>query len=852
LALSLAPLPIDALLPELVAKLTGANCLVLRAPPGAGKTTRVAPALLDAGLAGQKNLLLLQPRRLAARAAAERIAQERGVALGQEVGYQVRFERRAGPRTRILVMTDGMLLRRLQDDPFLEDVGCVVFDEFHERSLNLDLALAMIRRAQLELRPELRVVVMSATLAAGPVARFLGDCPQVEAEGRMFPVNVRYLRHARSEPLEAVVARCVAESLEQIAGHVLVFLPGQREIWRVQRQLESLARAADVLVMPLHGELPLAEQQAVLEPSAQRKIVLATNVAETSITIEGVTAVVDSGLARRQQFDPGMGINHLELCRISRAAADQRAGRAGRTGPGICLRLWTEREQQGMSDFEIPEVLRVDLAGPVLELLHWGEADPAKFAWFEPPPDESLRRAEVLLRRLGATDDTGLTPLGRQMVRLPVHPRIARLLLVGHAAGHSDEAALVAAMLSERDPLRQAERRQQPLEHWSASDVLDRMAIVEEFERGGTQSPAGGQLNRNAARFILRARDQLLRLLDQEPGDKGEPGGKGPAVSISAAEAVRRALFTAYPDRLARRRAAGSRRAVMVGGRGVCLAPESAVVESELFVCVEMQEIGQSEALVRQASAVERAWLPSEQLHLAVDLEFDPERERVLAVRRTRFEDLVIDEAPIGMPPGADAAEILAREAAARLQPSQWFDDEAQSFVARVDLLRRHMPELDWPPLAEDDPNRLLPELCQGCISFEDLRRKNVLPLLQGRLSSRQLATLDREAPLRIRVPSGSQIAVDYTVGKPPALAVRIQELYGLAETPRIAGGRVRLVLHLLAPNMRPQQVTDDLASFWANTYEQVRKDLKRRYPKHSWPDNPASAQAECAPGPRR
>ena len=755
-------------------------------------------------------------------------------------------------------MTDGMLLRRLQDDPYLEDVGCVVFDEFHERSLNLDLALAMIRRAQLELRPELRVVVMSATLAAGPVARFLGDCPQVEAEGRMFPVDVRYLRHARSEPLEAVVARSVGEALEQTAGHVLVFLPGQREIWHAQRQLESLPQAADVSVMPLHGELPLAEQQAVLEPSAQRKVVLATNVAETSITIEGVTAVVDSGLARRQQFDPALGINHLELCRISRAAADQRAGRAGRTGPGICLRLWTEREQQGMSDFEIPEVLRVDLAGPVLELLHWGEADPAKFAWFEPPPDESLRRALVLLRRLGATDDAGLTPLGRRMVRLPVHPRIARLLLVGHAAGHSNEAALVAAMLSERDPLRQAERRQQPLEHWSASDVLDRMAIVEEFERGGTQSPAGGQLNRNAARFILRARDQLLRLLDQEPGgkgepgDKGEPGGKGPSVSISAAEAVRRALFTAYPDRLARRRAAGSRRAVMVGGRGVCLAPESAVVESELFVCVEMQEIGQSEALVRQASAVEREWLPSEQLQVTVDLEFDPERERVLAVRRTRFEDLVIDEAPIGMPRDADAAEILAREAAARLQPSQWFDDEAQSFVARVDLLRRHMPELDWPPLAEDDPNRLLPELCRGCLSFDDLRRKAVLPLLQGRLSSRQLAALDREAPLRIRVPSGSQIAVDYTVGKPPALAVRIQELYGLAETPRIAGGRVRLVLHLLAPNMRPQQVTDDLASFWANTYEQVRKDLKRRYPKHSWPDDPASAQAECAPGRRR
>jgi ATP-dependent helicase HrpB len=846
LALSLAPLPIDVLLPDILATIGRANCLVLRAPPGAGKTTRVAPALLDSGLLGGKSLVLLQPRRLAARAAAERIADERGTTLGEETGYQVRFERRAGPRTRLLVMTDGMLLRRLQDDPFLEGVGCVVFDEFHERSLNLDLALAMIRRTQLELRPELKIVVMSATLAAGPVARFLGDCPALESEGRMFPLDIRYQRHAHGEPLEAIVVRSVAEALSQTAGHVLVFLPGQREIWRAQRQLETIAPTGDVLVMPLHGELPLSEQQAVLQPSTRRKVVLATNVAETSITIDGVTAVVDSGLARQQQFDPALGLNRLEVCRISRAAADQRAGRAGRTGPGLCLRLWTEREQHGMAEFETPEVLRVDLAAAVLELFHWGEADPARFDWFESPPVESLRRAEVLLGRLGATDAAGLTTLGRQMVRLPVHPRIGRLLLAGHAAGHSSEAALVAAMLAERDPLRHGQRRQQPLQHWSASDVLDRMAIVEEFERGGAPGGADSPINRNAARFILRARDQLLRLLELEP--VGEQSGE----PMSVDEGLRRALLTAYPDRLARRRAAGSRRAVMIGGRGVCLAPESAVMECELFVCVDLQEIGQSEALVRQASAVNRDWLPAKQLRLSVELEFDPQRQRVLAIRRTRFEDLVIDESPTGIPPGADTAAILAREMATRREPSQWFDAEAQSFVARVDLLRRYLPELDWPSLAEDDPQDLLPELCHGCVSFEDVRRKSVLPLLQGRLNSRQLALLEREAPLRMRVPSGSQIAIDYSIGKPPALAVRIQELYGLAETPRVAGGRVRLVLHLLAPNMRPQQVTDDLASFWANTYEQVRKDLKRRYPKHAWPDDPASAQAECAPGRRR
>ena len=360
----------------------------------------------------------------------------------------------------------------------------MVFDEFHERTLNLDLALALVRRVQLELRPELRIVVMSATLASGPVARFLGDCPLAESEGRMFPVDVRYLRHSLSEPFEAVAAQQVTAALEQTGGHVLIFLPGQREIFRAARQLDSLVRERDLSLLPLHGELPLGEQQAVLQPGAKRKVVLATNVAETSITIEGVTAVIDSGLARRQHFDSALGLNRLDVCRISRAAADQRAGRAGRTAPGICQRMWTEREQHGLAEFETPEVLRVDLAGAVLELLQWGETDPAAFAWFESPPAESLVQAALLLRRLGAADHSGLTPLGRRMARVPVHPRIARLLLSGHFAGHSEAAALAAAMLSDRDPLRFGQRQPPALAHWSASDVLDRMALIEEFERG--------------------------------------------------------------------------------------------------------------------------------------------------------------------------------------------------------------------------------------------------------------------------------------------------------------------------------------------------------------------------------
>jgi ATP-dependent helicase HrpB len=844
-SVKLVPLPIDPLLPELTAALQQANCLVLRAPPGAGKTTRVPPALLAAGCAGQGSVLLLQPRRLAARASAARIAEESGTRLGEEVGYRVRFESQVSPRSRIIAMTDGILLRQLQDDPLLEGVGCVVFDEFHERSLNIDLALAMVRRVQLDVRPDLRIVVMSATLTAGPITAFLGGCPMLESQGRMFPIEISYLRHARSEPLEIEAAQGVARMLDETTGHVLVFLPGLGEIRRTERQLEGLAQERGLALLPLHGELTLAQQQAVLSPGGPRKVVLATNVAETSLTIEGVTAVIDSGLARRQEFDAALGINHLALGRISRAATEQRAGRAGRTAPGLCLRLWSEREQHGLAEAELPEIRRVDLAGPVLELLDWGESDPARFAWFEAPPPESLEHAWRLLTLLEAVDRAGgLTPLGRQMVRLPVHPRIARLLLAGQSLGQAATTALAAAMLSERDPLVRWTDRRATAEHWSASDVFDRASLIEEFERSGERGPAAGQLNRNAARFILRARDQLLRLLGRET--------KSTSRQASPEEAVRRALLAAFPDRLARRRAAGSRRAIMLGGRGVRLADESAVMEAELFIGVDLQEIGKSEALVRQASAVERDWLPPEKLTTTVDLEFDPQRERVMAVRRTRLEDLILDETPSGVTPSDATAAILAREAAARLDPAQWLGPEVKIFLGRLQLLREFMPELDWPALDVQQLGELLPDLCQGCLSLDDVRRASLLPLVQGRLTSQQHAALEREAPLRIRVPSGSWIALDYSAGKTPVLAVRIQELYGMAQTPRIAGGRVRVLLHLLAPNMRPQQVTDDLASFWDNTYSQVRKELKRRYPKHAWPDDPRQAQAESSPGRNR
>ena len=835
--MALSPLPIDAVLPELLAALARQPAAVLQAPAGAGKTTRVPPAILDAGLAGDGQIVVLQPRRLAARAAAARIAAERGGQVGDEVGYQVRFERRASRNTRILAVTDGLFVRMLADDPFLEHVAVVVFDEFHERSIHTDLALAMARRVQLEVRPELKIVVMSATLAPEPIAAWLGDCAIVRSQGRTFSVDIRYLPHSPQGPLAPRVARGIEELLAATDGHVLAFLPGVAEIRQTQRELAQHGRTGEAMVMPLYADLPLDEQQAVLNPSPGRKIVLATNVAETSLTIEGVTAVVDSGLARVLRVDPALGIDRLETTRISRASADQRAGRAGRTAPGACLRLWTEREQAGLADFEKPEIARVDLAGPVLELLCWGETDLANFGWYEAPPAASIEQSLRLLRRLGAVGERGATEMGRQMSRLPVHPRLARALVEGHRLGQAARVALACALLSDRDPFRGA--RHEESRHTSQSDIVDRLAALEAFDRTGNRHSDLGVVDVPAAKAVLRTRNQLLRLIGDLPSTTDAP-------ARSADEAVLRSMHVAFADRLARRREVNSPRAVMLGGRGVRLSRASAVREAPLFVCVSLNETGKSESLVELASAVERDWLPEESLRVKVDVEFDPRRERVVAVRRTRLEDLVLDEAMTSIPSDVDPAPLLAAAAAEQLERTLSLDDDAQQLIARIALLRKWMPELELPDLGDDPLRRLLPWLAIGRQSFDELRRAPVVPALKAMLSGPQLAALDREAPEMLRVPSGRMIALRYQAGQPPILAVKIQEMFGLRETPRVVAGRVPVLLHLLAPNMRPQQVTSDLASFWKNGYPVVRKELRRRYSKHPWPEDP------LAEGPRR
>jgi len=846
-------LPIDSSLAQIIEALAH-RCVVVVAPAGSGKTTRVPVAILKSGLlsAQHPTVVVLQPRRVAARASAARIADEQGWILGDQVGYQVRFERRFSPKTRLRFLTEGILTRQILADPFLETVGSVVLDEFHERSLNSDLALALLQEIRREVRPDLILVVMSATLDAEPVSRFLDGCPIVRVEGRPHPISLEYRpvnRPASAEALVPIIQELLVEPPDE--GDILVFLPGLPEIRRVAQWLEPLAVASRALVLPLHGSLPAEDQDRVFRPGDRRKIILSTNIAETSLTIDGVTTVIDTGLARIVRYDAERGIDRWELCRISRAAADQRAGRAGRTGPGRSIRLWSERDQRGLREFEQPEIHRVDLCGTVLALHAWGVADPDRFGWYDPPVTDRLAAAERLLFMLGGLDGepARITPMGAQMLELPIHPRLARLLLAAKRSGRARDGATIAALLSERDiKIRDGSANSGPQgsrlpKLTSPSDVLHRLDLLDEAEgRHFAPSLRSRGIDPAAARQVALLRDQLLRReRDRSPATVHEPDPADDDVMLKW-------LLLAYPDRVVKQRGA-ERSGVMVGGRGVRLGSESVVRQAELYLALDAREDRRTGSLVVEvglASLVRLEWLEElfpQSLRRERLTRYDEARRRVVSATRLWYHDLLLREDLDSSLDLNEAGPVLAE--VLRPQAASLFRDDATAagWLARLDFVSRSIPELNWPDFNDDVLAELLDQVCQGKAELDQVKQTDLIPFLQSRLDRLQSRELQESAPEAVTIPSGRRVRLAYEPGRPPILAARLQELFGWTETPRLARGRVPVLLHLLGPNHRPVQITDDLNSFWKTTYHQVRKDLRGRYPKHAWPEEPLRAQ---------
>jgi ATP-dependent helicase HrpB len=879
-------LPIDPLLPEVVAALRASPSVVVEAPPGAGKTTRVPRALHEAGSAGGREVVVLEPRRLAARLAARRVAGEMGERPGETVGWQVRFEEVAGPRTRIRYVTEGLLTRRLLGEPTLPGVGAVVLDEFHERHLQGDLALALLRRLQRTARPDLRLVVMSATLDAAPVARYLG-APSLRSEGRRFEVAIEHLspeEAARPNArLEDEVARAVKRLHREGAdGDVLVFLPGAAEIRRAREALAAFAESADVDVVPLHGDLPPEEQDRAVSPGPRRKVILSTNVAETSITIEGVVAVVDSGLARIASHSPWSGLPTLEVRRISRASAAQRAGRAGRTGPGRALRLYTRHDHDARPEFDVPEVLREDLSEAFLALAALGALD--RLEWFEPPPRAAAEAARTLLARLGALDAGGApTEVGRRMLRVPGHPRQGRLLVEAAARGAGEEGALLAALLGERDLRDRRALEGGALPPTGDSDLLELAHVFEQAARARFAPDRLRRigLNPGAAQAVDRARRLLARVAGSlaipapsriatsrsspsplsPAGGAGRGEGEGSRASTAIEGALLLATLAAYPDRVARRRAPGSDEIVLAGGGSARLDPASVVREAPLLVAVDAEErrgdrrgpgARTAGARVRIASAVTQEMLLDlfpDALRYEAAVAWNAAAERVDASERLLYDDLVLEETRAARADPEKVAALLAAEALARGARAFAPEGDLDRLVARMAFAAAHAPGAGLAPPSEADLAGALRDLCAGRRSLAELREADLPGALLARLDPRARAALERLAPERVTLAGGRAARVHYEAGKPPWVESRLQDFFGMAAGPSAAGGRVPLVLHLLAPNRRAVQVTTDLAGFWDRHYPSIRRELMRRYPRHGWPEDPRAASP---PAPRR
>jgi ATP-dependent helicase HrpB len=782
-------LPVDDYIPQILDAVRSRRALILSASPGAGKTTRVPPALAADGA-----VIVLEPRRVAARSMARRIADEQGWTLGREVGWHVRFERNFSAGTRVLFATEGILTNRLQQDPLLSGFRTIVLDEFHERSIHADLGLALARQAW-RARDDLRLVIMSATLQGAPLASFLDECPRIEVPGRIHPLEIDY--HP-GQPL----ADAAGEMLRQTSGSVLCFLPGAPEINRALGSVRAAAGSgADVLA--LHGSLPADEQDRAIAGGPRPRIILATNIAETSLTVPGVTAVVDAGFQKVARYDPDRGIDSLELERIPAAAADQRAGRAGRLGPGRVRRLWDRADR--LRPYGEPEIHRVDLSDAVLDVLAWG-GDPRAFEWFDPPSPDRVTAALALLEQLGAVRDGRVTPLGARMKRLPLHPRLARMLVEGKG---SREVALACALLSERH----ASARH------PATTASDLLSAVDDQQ---AMAPH--------VRDVARRLGELAREAVESHADSGDAG-------------FLRAIFTGYPDRVARRRAPGSPKFLLASGHGAVLGRDSGVRDAEFIVAVDVQAAPlrqryggarpqhATEATIRMASAIDPAWLShgthgssshgTHGLHgVRIDHEFDAASGRIRATERESYGEIVLVERQARVDP-----EVAARLLAEAYRARGWSESDTR-------LLRRvRFSEL------EVDVDALLTVAAAGRRSIDEID-------LQGALDWKTGSEINRLAPENLTVPSGRATQLHYQEDGSVVAAVKLQELFGLAESPRLGPRRQPVVFELLAPNGRPVQTTRDLRSFWDTTYQEVRKELRGRYPRHPWPDDPANAVA--------
>jgi ATP-dependent helicase HrpB len=829
----MTPFPVDSIIPQILSALAEAPVIVIQAPPGSGKSTRIPVALMHSGWLGSNSLLMLEPRRLAAVNLATWMARQLGEPVGGTVGYAVRFDRKISTRTRLEIVTEGLLTRRLQTDPYLDGVGAVIFDEFHERTIHADTALALCIELQQTVRPDLRIVIMSATLDRAKMAALLPAARVVTADGGLHPVAIRYLGEA-SDPVTGVVAG-VNQALSEQAGDILAFLPGAGEIKRAAARLQELHPAGTLRCVPLYGDLPFAEQERAILPGQVRKVVLATNIAETSLTIEGITAVVDAGLVRRARFDRSRGIDRLVTERTSRASAEQRAGRAGRLGPGRCYRLWSDHQQQALLPFDPPEILTADLSELALNLALWGVSDPEALVWADPPPAGALAGAQETLRLLGALDNEGrITPAGKKMALLPLHPRLAGLLVRAAESGCGPLGADLAAILAERSFI----RGQRELTATS-SDLHDRLEILLKWRRYPGQMNGAPDLDPATLRGVERLSQQLRRIA----AISGE-------TTLPSLDKVSQLAAAAFPDRIARQREPGSRRYLLANGTGGELDARSGIVDAPYIVVTSMDGGRGSDGRIFSASLLAEDVIRSLAGKMVVSRRrvfWDAAARRVAAREEELFGAITLSSRPVKALPEEICQAVSDYVNTSGGGPLLLPSSRAAQLQARVLLLRSLFPEDDWPDVSSEfllaTIDVWLPTVLAASAKPESFAGIDPAAIISCLLDWRQTAQLDELAPTHLVVPSDFRIPLDYAAVDGPVMAVKLQELFGLADTPLIASGRRAVLLHLLSPAGRPIQVTRDLRSFWDKTYPEVRRELKGRYPKHPWPDDPWSAQ---------